>query len=177
VSPSEGAETGANDENLKVCLEPSGRLPMLEHLAYSGSCSNQDLDTDVPVEQVEGTLLPPEQPVFGSKSELSPGELKTLGVEKGTLLHRQEALQRSLPPIYVTMESGSYEQVATTVPVKHHAGSATQSAYHRRSLSSRSGHLNQPFVSPSGASNEGPTTRVVYRNIYHSSRKSVDIAP
>ena len=133
----------------------------------------QFLDADVPAEQVEGTLLPPEQPFFGSKSELSPGELKALGVDKGVLLQRQDVLVRNLPPIFVTMESGSYEQIAVTVPVQRRA--TTYPAYRRRSLSSRGGHAapKPVAVTPS----EAPTSRVVYRNVYRSSRKSMDISP
>src|ERR1022692_4457825 len=82
----------------------------------------QSPDTDVPVGQVEGTLLPPSEAQYGSKSELSPTELKTLGVDKGGVLQRGEVSAQVLPPIFITMESGTYEQVAVEVPVNRKSG-------------------------------------------------------
>lgn len=149
---------------------------------FSRPVSAQVLDAETPCEQVEGTLLPPQELYMGSKSELSPAEVKALGVEKSGPPQRTEtATYQALPSIFVTMETGSYEQVAVTVSAPRGGGGASASAgypaYRRRSLSSRGGHTMNQSLKLAQPASEAPATRVVYRNVYRSSSKKIDISP
>jgi hypothetical protein len=129
---------------------------------------------DVPGEQVEGSLLPADDSFSSHRSELSPAELKMLGMDKGALKVAQPLSYDSLPPIYITVEERGYQQVPVTVAVST-TPKIENGRYRRQPLASRSGHaMVAPQISGDSAA---PTTRTVYRNVYRVFQKKVDITP
>lgn len=116
----------------------------------------------VPVlgEQVDGSLLQPEEEPW----MLTPAEVTNCHLERGTDFSCQMD-SAALPPIFVSVSNGYYEQVP--VVVRSYAPAPME--HRRRSLASRGAHqASAPQV---------VTETTVYRSVYRRQARKLDITP
>lgn len=111
-------------------------------------------------EQADGSLLQPaEEPWM-----LTPAEVTQCQLDRPSAVTAQVEAS-PLPPIYISVETGYYEQVPVVVRSRSHAALS----HRRRSLASRGAHSSAPAPVV--------TETTVYRSVYRRAHKKFDITP